>query len=388
MNPLTLGLAISTPGLREEVQLQLQPLPVQVVMDHATAIDDAGAFVEQVDRLRPDVLLLEVKRPNLELAELIPSLKETAATPMVVMVSANPDPEAILTAIRAGANEYVYSPLGSTLREALDRVSTQKAAHAKGVERRARTIAFLSVKGGCGATTLACHAAVDLARMTGLKVLLADFDFCAGAIRILMHVKSRYSVLDALDNTQRLDASYWHALVSNGYQGVEIIAGPGAELMKEHPRGHEIRRVVRFAKSQYDGVVIDLGAGLDPDRLRAIEEVDDLVLVTTAETAALQMSKLWIQHLMANGFQRERIRLVLNRMNRRVDLTAEEIESAIGFQIYTIVPNDYTALDQAYSTGHLLPENHHLRESIRRLVRKMMDIDTAEPRKRFSLFGL
>jgi pilus assembly protein CpaE len=321
------------------------------------------------------------------MADIIPSIKATASAPAVIVVRETATPDDILKAIRAGANEYLYSPLSGVLNEALDRISRARATHESAASRKGRLIGVLSVRGGCGATTLACHAAVELARLTEKGVLLADFDFASGLIRILMQVKSRYSILDAIHNTQRLDASYWHALVSNGYKGVEVIAGSSSELLKEHPKPHEIRQVVRFARSQYESVVVDLGAGLAPNTVSALEEIDELVLVSTPELPSLQMTKLICHHLGSAGFRKDRVRLVINRMSRRVELSAEEIESAIGVPIYATLPNDYTAIDHAYSNGNLLPENNHLREEIRRLVRRVVGIGQDETRKKFSLFS-
>jgi Flp pilus assembly CpaE family ATPase len=75
-------------------------------------------------------------------------------------------------------------------------------------------------------------------------------------------------------------------------------------------------------------------------------------------------------------------------MSRRVELEPGEIESAIGLDVYATLPNDYTALEQAYNSGRLLPDNNHLRESIRRLVRRVGDLSGVDTRRKFTLFGL
>ncbi len=390
MYPLTIGLAISNPEIWQQVQVELQSLPVRIVLEQAGLVEDPISFVEKVDRFRPDVLLFEPAASRVDLNELIPSLKATAAQPFIVVVRHSPSAEDILRAIRAGANEYIYPPLQDTLREVLQRISQVRANKETeiGASVLGKAIGFLSVKGGCGATTLACHGAVDLARLSAKSVLLADFDLSAGAIRVLMKVKSRYSILDAFKNTQRLDESYWSALVSNGYQGVEVIAGSSAEVLTQYPGPHDVRQVLRFARRQYNHVVLDLGAGIDPNALSALEELDELILVATPDVPALQMAKLSVLHLTKSGFRRDRVRLVLNRMSRRVDLSPEEIENAIGISIYATIPNDYAALDRAYSAGELLPENNHVRDGIRRLVRRLGNLEEENPRRRFTLFGM
>ena len=121
---------------------------------------------------------------------------------------------------------------------------------------------FLSAKGGCGATTIACHTAAELGRQDK-HVLLADLDLDAGMIRFLMKTKSPYSVLDALNNLHRLDASYWNALISNGMPGLEIIAAPQALASKQQPNQEQMQNMLTFCRGQYDFSIVDLGRSLN-----------------------------------------------------------------------------------------------------------------------------
>ncbi len=387
MFPLKLGLSISTPGIWEEVQAELQSLPVRVVLEQGPIADVAG-FLAKLDKFTPDVLLIDPAHMEVDLADLIPGVKATSTRPFVIVVRETATPDDIMKAIRAGANEYLYAPIGANLKDALQRVAKARENAAAQTSVRARTIGFLSSKGGCGSTTIACHAAMECGRLSGKQVLLADLDFASGAIRLLMQVKSRYSVLDAVNNTQRLDSSYWKSLVSNGYQGVEVIAGISSEALLEHPKAQDVRSVLRFAKSQYDFLMVDLGQGFRANDVGVLEELDELALVTTPDIPALQMTKFVSYQLSRVGFPRDRIRVLLNRMSRRVELAPSEIESAIGLDIYATLPNDYSALEQAYSAAKLLPENNHLREAIRRMVRRMCELSGSDIKRRFTLFGL
>jgi Mrp family chromosome partitioning ATPase len=99
-----------------------------------------------------------------------------------------------------------------------------------------KVLGFLSVKGGCGASTIACHLAAELGRLSaqrGERCLLADLDLQSGIVGFLMKVKSPYSVLDAVQNLHRLDVSYWNALVSAEWPGLEIVAAPAGYLPKD-----------------------------------------------------------------------------------------------------------------------------------------------------------
>lgn len=388
MYPMKVGIVLSDVSLWEEARSALQPLPVNVVMELA-GTDDVVSVLDRVEKVGPEVLLLDPRAVPCGLGELLRDLKLAAPKMEVVVVKDRPTPDDILAAMRAGAREYLYPPLGGVLKEALERISLSLEG-VKGTPqvKRGKIVGFLSVKGGCGATTLACHAATEVARMSGNETLLADLDFHSGIVRILMQSKSRYSILDAANNLQRLDPSYWRGLVSNGYEGVEVIASTPLEMPQRTPVDRELRRVMHFVRTQYDWTVADLGQGLDPLVLGELEELDSVVLVATLEVPTLQMAKLALRYMGEAGVPKDKVKLVLNRVNRRNGITQEDVESVLGVEVYASIPNDYGALEQAYGQGRLLQEGHRLRGAIGDLMVRLTGLSAAQPKKKFSLFGL
>ncbi len=384
---LSVGVVIGNARLWEESQALLRLMPVRVVFETAQAATEDTLF-SRIDRFKPDILLLDPGALPQPLTDIVPLIKELPAAPFVVVVQETATAEEIVRAMRAGADEFVFPPLESSMKEAIERLA-RKAADRKGVasEPAGKSIGFLSAKAGCGATTIACHAALELARASGKTTLLGDFDLAAGTVRVLMKADSRYSVLDAARNTADLDERYWRALVSNGFPGVEVLAGVSTDLYREYPNPEDVRQVLEFARRRYAYVVSDLGAGLDAAVLCALQEVDELVLVTTTEMPALQMAKLQITRLGNAGFRRGHIRLVLNRLSRRVELTPAEIEKALDIEVYATLPNDYGALERAFTDGRLLPENNNLRNAISRLIQSLAGLELPGGKRKFSLFN-
>ena len=186
------------------------------------------------------------------------------------------------------------------------------------------------------------------------KVLLADFDMDAGMVAFITKTKAVYSILDAVNNLHRLDISYWKALVSNGIPGVEIVSSPMALASKNQPKDEQIRHVLAFAKPHYDWTVVDLGRSLSRIAMAAMEEIDEACLVTTLEVPALHQSKQIIQTLLDSGYGKNRIRLILNRSPKRLDITVGELEKMLGVPIFAMVPNDYPELYETYAEGRML----------------------------------
>ena len=385
MESLNIGIVIDSADLLDEVRAALNDLPVRVLLEQRE-IGDTAALIEKVDRVQPDILLLGVQPPNIVvLGDFIRQVKATSGSPMVVIVNTSSEPETILRAVRSGADEYLYPPLGDDLRAAFERMGAERAKRRAGTMPRGKMFAFVGAKGGCGTTTLACHLAIELHRQTRLQVLLADCDLGSGIIGFLLKCQSRYSILDALASAHRLDLSLWKALVSNGQPGVEVIMAPANPGQAASADISNLHYVISLMRANYDWTVIDFGRGLSPALLNAVEEIDETWLVTTLEIPALHQTKQIVQTLLQAGYGQHRLHVLLNRTPRRMDVTLEELDRMIGVPIYASLPNDYLSLSEVYSEGNLLPPNTNLGRHFARVAARMAGLQHTEKKKRFSL---
>jgi pilus assembly protein CpaE len=389
MYPLTIGLAIENRELWDQSQACLAGLPFRITVEHRD-LGDISTFIDRLERIRPDVVLVDISTWTQPLEGLVTQIKNAAGDPMIVAVNSSADADVILSALRAGINEYLYPPLQDTLRKALERRAIDRGRRRDGATgNNGKSFGFFSAKGGCGATTLACHVASELGRAKQ-KVLLADLDLDAGMIAFITKTKAVYSVLDAVNNLHRLDISYWKALVSNGIPGVEIVSSPMALASKMQPTDAQIRNVLAFAKPHYDWTVVDLGRSLSRIGMAAMEEIDEACLVTTLEVPALHQSKQIIQTLLDSGYGKNRIRLILNRSPKRLDITVGELEKMLGVPIFAMIPNDYPELYETYAEGRMLNRASELGKHMTKLAQKLSGIEDEKPnggKKRFGLFG-
>jgi pilus assembly protein CpaE len=271
------------------------------------------------------------------------------------------------------------------LQAALERLSDSKEKAGKSTLRGGKIVAFLSAKGGCGATTIACHVAAEMARQNTGKILLADLDLQSGMVGFLMKTSPAYSLADAVNNLQRLDQSYWRGLISNGTPNLEIINAPTSPAAKQLPAGH-VKQVVAFARTQYDWTILDLGRNVNPGTLSILDMVDETYLVTTPEVPALHQAKQIIQVLLDAGYSRSHLRLLLNRTSKRIDVTFDELESMLGVPVFCTVGNDFDALYEAFSAGRLVTESSGPGVDFARLASKIAGV-AEQKKKRFSLFG-
>lgn len=383
MYPLTVAMVIGTKQLGDEVRPVLQALGCRVVLDQ-NEVGDWNEFLAKLDRLRPNVVLYDVARLQDGMEEPLRRIRAAKAPPPVFAVDTSATPERILRAIHAGATEFLYPPVGSPLKEALDKLA-EEARRQTDSQGHGRIAAVVSAKGGCGATTVAIHTAMEICSLTDQRVLLADLDLESGLISFLMGATAPYSLLDVVENLDRLDASFWKGLVFEGRPGVDVLGSAPTPNFQPVPTPDQMHDVLRFLRVQYGAVVLDLGRSVTPLLMSTFEHADSVFLVTPLEIPALHCAEHIATTLLNRGCPKDRLQVILNRMPKDPEVTMPELEKMIGAPVFIAVPSDYPALNECYSEGRFLPASHRLSRRFAEVAAHVLGVPAKK--KNFSLLA-
>jgi Flp pilus assembly CpaE family ATPase len=120
--------------------------------------------------------------------------------------------------------------------------------------------------------------------------------------------------------------------------------------------------------------------------MTAIESADEACLVTTPEIPALHQTRQILQRLLDGGYKQERLRLVVNRVPKRMGIRPEELQSMLGIPLYAAFPESYAELHEAYSQGQLLSDKTALGECMGRLARKLAGTEQSKAKRKL-FFG-
>src|SRR5712692_1517738 len=179
-------------------------------------------------QLKPDVVLLDLVSDPAAVSELIRFISTLTPSVHVVGLHTQSDSGAILQSLRAGATEFLYAPFElATQRDAIARLRRLCAPERPVDTEAGHVVEFSSAKPGSGASTLATQTAFSLQRLSGKRILLADFDLTGGTIGFYLKLSHNYSLVDALQHTEHLDLALWNSLTVN-YSGVDILPAPAA----------------------------------------------------------------------------------------------------------------------------------------------------------------
>jgi pilus assembly protein CpaE len=335
-----------------------------------------------------DIAIVDGRRDTSEALTTIERLRAGGGAAAIFMVAADASPDVILQSMRAGANEFFAWPLqDAPFHDAVTRVSgrVQSSSTARS---QAYVLMFLGAKGGVGTTTLAVNSAVDLARLSGRSTVIVDLKPGIGEVGLFLGVRSRYSLLDALDNLQRLDGEFLRELVGKHKSGVDILGGSDQFDRPGPNDGPAVEEIIRLLSAQYDFVIIDAGTQLTAANTAPLYAADAICLVANPDVASVRNSQRVLERIRQLGPSPDRIRLLLNRAAEPYPIPPAQIEAALGHPIHQRFPSDYRTVAMALNSGVplTLAGNSDMATQFERLTRAFLpsatEAEAAQPTRR------
>jgi pilus assembly protein CpaE len=188
------------------------------------------------------------------------------------------------------------------------------------------------------------------------------------------------SLLEALQNADHFHESLWQNLVTT-FEGVDVLAAPESPYVGpvDSPRLHTVLEHARLA---YDWVVIDLPVVFQRISLMSISESDRAFLVSTAELPSLHLARKAVNLLEQLGFPKERFQIMINRINRRDEITGSDIERLFNCSVNARIPNDHFSLHRAVTLGQPVDAHSELGKSIHGLAAQLLGKSGGNERKR------
>jgi pilus assembly protein CpaE len=306
--------------------------------------------VDRASRLRPDLLVLVLPQdPTTGLAALRET-RNTLPNVYVVAIGRATDPKFILRILHEGADEFVdEGNLDAELQEALRRFKSREVSTPEH-EQSGKVIAVMGASGGSGSSMVASNISVVLAAKYG-ECGLIDLRLAAGDLASMLDLQPTRSIADLCEHLTRLDQSLFAQFLTRHRSGVHLLANSGdmADLRRVTCKG--VRRAMAMARIRFPYVVADLDNGFGAEQVEALWQSDVIVLVMRLDYTSIRNTRRAMQNCAEMGLGVERVRLVVNGYGQRRQLTAGQVEDALGMKILHYIPNDPASVNQAINKG-------------------------------------
>ena len=362
--------------LAQQVTAALRGLDGLSIVSHLAQYPSSHELSEGVRRVPPDVIMIDVSSDRDAGLRLIAQVVDYWPNISAVGISRGNEPESILQCLRSGASEFLSSPFShDDAHQAVQRILRRKTVEVPAhTVKQGRLLTFASVKGGAGSTLIAGNTACQIQRATKGRVLLIDGNLTTGLISFLFRINHAYSLTDALKHSGQLDPTLWAALVTSRH-GIDILTAPEQpEVAVIEP--YAVQEMLEHARSAYDHVLADLGGVWGGISLATLPLANGIHLVCGSDMPSLYLMRRSIQVLHETGYSPEQLRILVNRIEKRSELSVEDMQKIFRATVHTTFPDDTAGVDKALRDGIPLAENSEFGKSIGRFVQSLLAHET------------
>ena len=319
---------------------------------HATplSVDGLGTLAQPAAR-QPDAIVVDQRDHGAILPEII-AIKRLHPLTGVLMVLPRLDGALVLEAMRAGVNECVAEPVTrEELYNALQRIAAQRPA-----PKRGDVFAIIGAKGGIGATTVAVNVAAMLNKLRPSSTLLIDLHMTYGDAGVFLAAEPRFSIVDALEHMDRMDATFLRSLMTQTKSGLHLL--PSSErAVSVSFNAARVQTLIGLAAREFAYVVLDVPRN-DPTVLDSLESAGTIVVVANQDVATVRSAGR-LAAALEQRYGKDRVTVVITRFDANSEIGQPQVERVVGRPVTSVFPNNYPAALAALNSGRPLTLDNH-----------------------------
>jgi pilus assembly protein CpaE len=321
---------------------------------------DAKALAQRIGTLNPSLVFVDFSGGRMAAASAAANAARAAYPGLqIVAIGSVQEPESALAALRAGVRDFI--DLGAPVADAL-RITRQVLDNVvEPVSRHGKLTALLGARVGMGVSTLAANLSVLLQRRDaaqGREALLVDLGLPAGDGTLLLNTRSEFSFVEAVRNVRRFDQTFVHTALSHHASGLALTTLP-ADLgeMREVSHASSIGLLNRL-RAFFDQQIVDLGGFSNSEFIANVAQAaDEAWLVCDQGVPSVVSAVAALDALREHGVDTNKVRLIVNRYEVDLGLTAAQIAQRLELELIATLPERRVALGQATNQGNLLAES-------------------------------
>ncbi len=385
--------ALVIPGMDPVGDWMADVIKMEPDMVCSGLVRDVTQALEMVDKLTPDVILVDISSGILQRTEVFNRLAAPASGAAIIVVAMLGEVDMVRQAMLHGAQGFLLKPFSeaellSSIRQAYELVLQRRAEmpkiaisdQAESI-RRADIIAVYSPKGGVGCTTVAINLAVALRTMSEKPVTLLDADLRFGDIDTALNISSASSIGSLVSQLDDMDDQLLDRSLITHKSGVRVVIAPPHLDMADAIRPEHLKKLLaRLSELDEGYIVVDAWSSLDDCTLTILDNCQQLIVITTPQVTAMRDVHRFLEVLDLLGYSRSQTLLVLNHCYHRSEARVKDLERALGFPIVQEIeyaPNHVTA---SLNRGVPLVQEYRdspAARSIRQLAERIIDSSPA-----------
>jgi pilus assembly protein CpaE len=321
--------------------------------------------------LNPDVVLMDINMPDMDGITATEAIRAKLPAVQVVILSVQGDQNYMRRAMLAGARDFLTKPpMGDELISAIRRAGAMaQTERSKSTQvqiapiagspaslmgygaPKGKIVTIYSPKGGTGCTTLAVNLALTL-NNEDTRVALVDGNLQFGDVAVFINEQGKNTIVDLAPRAEELDPEIVEeVMLKHAASGLHVLAAPSRPEYAEKVSSSQFAKVLEYLRQMYSYVIVDTAALLTDVTLSAIDVSDLVVLVTTQDIPSIKNCRLFLDLLQTLGIERDRVLFVMNRYDKRINITPERVAENLKQEVASVIPLDEPTATKAVNRG-------------------------------------
>lgn len=300
----------------------------------------------------PDVIILDLgEQGESDLSYFSSALAGMNSTALIVIGPAD-KPDLMRKAMQAGARDYFMSPISEDELIASVLQMGVAAQVAKRKDQGSITV-MVNGKGGAGATSMVSSLSALLAsRSNNTSVAAIDMDLQYGTLPMYFDMPTRDNLMQALQTSDALDPVALSNLADKHSSGVHLLAVQPKEIRASNSVSPlQVQSLLSMLAMSHDHVVIDAPRVIDEAVGGVFELADNVVIVTQQSIPDVRDARFLMSLIRTLGVPSGRIKLLVNRFERKSDVSLRDLAETFEDIEILKVPNDHKRMRYATNNG-------------------------------------
>jgi pilus assembly protein CpaE len=157
---------------------------------------------------------------------------------------------------------------------------------------------------------------------------------------------------------------------------LSLLAAPREADSADEIEPEHVFEVLQKLRESYDYIVLDPQHTFDSITLAALDQADEIVLVLTLDIPAIRSTQRALEIFDRLGYPRQKVRVVVNRWSKQIDLDLRQVEKFLGEPVIGFVPSDYQIAVTSINLGQPLVQsepNSKIAQEIKRIAGTLMN---------------
>ena len=316
------------------------------------ASSDFSKSYDALKELFKPLVIVDTSNYQEQALNFIYKIKNEFPETAVIALSDKPDVDLVVRTMRLGASDFLSLPIiKQEFYNSISRIYENFIN--KNVKRsKCRIITVYSNKGGVGKTSVASNLAYELSKITKENVALIDLNFQLGDVTAFFDLKPAFNISYMFQNLNNVNEDFLLSTLEK-YKDTSlyILADPPYYKQNENISSGDIAKLFDILRNTFSYIVVDTSGGFDNKAITALKNSDLIFLVTIVNLPAVRNCQRCLELLEKSGIEENKIQILINRYMENDEISAEDIEEAIGRGIYWKIPNNYFTMMSAINKG-------------------------------------